>query len=485
MGLSEAEELELLTLKRRRAGFVPKAATPIQATGEKSLSEMIVPSIRTAFDKTIQFPLMNPVARKLERAGKTVNESVQGSADTMAGSGFPTIATAASIVGDAGELTPSNLSVGVGSEALPLLATPLARRAEILRRSVGNKFVGTPLPSLKKSMREGTEQLGEKFLNTKLPANRDEAFAVSSNIVDSYEKQIQASLDKASKSGRIKMPAVADETFTKLKGKLEEPLVLPSSGGIERFAEPKIGTIPRYIPEELNMQTAGRKFTKNESRGLFNKMDPEIEAKQISYLKEQRANDILEARNALKKRLADPEYSAGLKKEYAISRDSIASSIDKVIKRAEKTGLEKESVKALNELKDDFTKSHPGYADVQYWNDVKRAIYKRVGDKGYLSKNSTDKIEALRDVASGIRAEIERVIPGIKDLNSQQGLYLEIRNSLGDLIASRSKSNVGGAIKNELSDEALVRAARRRFAQNLPKTRGTSGIVVPALDEKR
>lgn len=478
-----AQEQENQNLSAQTPSTRAQLASPVPYNSQLGFAGKAVNLMRSAIKPMadVTLPLTNPSASKLEDLGKMVGKSVQSGSDRIAELGFPAIATATSMAGEMGELTPTNLAIGAGSEALPVITTPLARRAEILRRSVGNKFIGTPLPSLKRSFRQGTETLGEKFLNTDLPANREEAFVESSNMVDQFESKIQSVLNRKAKAGKMADPIVPNDEFSAMQSKLAEPIVLPSGGAPNRFSDPAVGTIPRYNPEELNLQTHGKKFTKGESRGLFNPESSEIQAKQIAYLKQQREGDILKAREAFQKRMEDPEYGFGIKQEYAIGRDTIADAIQKVSDQAKKSGLENDSVRAIADLKTDFIESHPKFADIHYWNDIKRSLHKKVGDKGYLAKNTTEKVDVLKKVAQAIRKEIERVVPEIKDLNKEQGLYLEIRNSLGDTLATRSKNNVAGVVKGELQDEALVRAARKKLGQHAYKTRGVSGLALPMI----
>lgn len=494
--MTPEQRLRYLQLKKKKG--IAGSGQAQGSVSPPSFPETLSRGVSSFAQKTAEFPLTNPAVDILEKAGRYVQGAKEASVGNILDrpSNFPTARGVAMGTLETGleflpQLTPSSMATAIGGESLPVLAAPLARRADILRRSVGNKFIGTPLSSLKKSMREGTEQLGERFLKTELPANRDEAFVESSKMVDRFEKKIQAKMDQAVKSGKVAKPEVSGDEFDVAGKKLQEPIVLPSGGKPLRFTD----DIPKKLkaneprspygyedPDALNLSTKGKKFTKGESRGLFNPESPDIEAKQIEYLKKERSDDILKAREAFRKRASDPEYGYGIGKKYAISRKEISNAIDTVSAEAKKTGFEKDTIEELGRLKDEFGKSHPEYADVQYWNDVKRAIYKRIGDKGYLAKNTTDKVSAMKEVASAIRSEIERVIPDIKDLNREQGLYLEIRNALGDTIASRSRNNVSGAVSGELKDEALVRAARRRFAQNLPNTRGTSLIGLPAIN---
>lgn len=479
--------------------FVSSAARAAQNV----LPVSVIPGRNISDVPEVGLPFMSGTTGRMEEVGQKVNRAYEESLNNYAyspsnypelkGSVLGTVEGIRSMSPMQG-LAPSDAATAVGAEAmLPIAFGPLKSRAAKVRKLVGNNFVGTSVDSLKKSRKLGTPDLGERFLRSKLSPDRETAYLESSDIIDKLENKIQNTLDNAVSAGKVGKPDVAGDAFDVASKKFQEPTVLPSGLPIARFSdepgralkpnEPRFTSYER--PEELNLMTKGKKFTKGESKGLFNPEDPAIEAQQIKYLKQERADDILKAREAFRKRMSDPEYEFGIGKKFAISRNDVANSVDSIVEEAKKTGFESEtSLNNLIEMKDNFNKSHPEYADVQYWNDVKRAIYQKVGNKNYLKDVTSDKVDAMMGVAKAIKGEIEKVVPEIENLNLEQGNYIEIRNSLGAILDRKSKGDVVGTLKSSLKDEAAVRAARKQMNFNTP--RGFSAATLPiVINENR
>lgn len=523
MALTEAEELELLTLERERGSAPQKVATaekPKPTTGVGKVREFVEnlprPPVRPSelnMGSALSFahPLLSKTAGILENAGEDVNRSVQGVAGRVAESGNPYSAMMMGMLGDVGKLTPSNASLAVGAESLPMLAVPWANRAERIAKSVGNKFLGTPVKSLAKSIGGKSKTLGERFLQeTQLPANREEAFSESSQIISDYEGKIQKMLDDAVFKGKqpnvpeVKVKGTPTITYNPSKAVIPEVMpkgtVLPGEtsygSGIQRFTDatdktpanvPRVGGGSMVEPnrlEELNLSTKGKLFSKGGSKGIFNMESPDVTGKQAQHTDEVLQDMIMRHREEFARRMSTPEYGFKIPSKWAIGKEKIGSAFDKIIGKFGKTGLEGDSVSKLKGLKEEFLAAHPDTADVHYWNDIKREIYGLVGDRGYLNQNSTAKVKALKAVANAIKDEVERVAPGIKDLNAKQGLYLEIRDALEGTLA-RGGKNVGASIKGELKDEALVSSARRGLGKNLYKTRGLGGAAATGTKVKR
>ena len=171
-----------------------------------------------------------------------------------------------------------------------------------------------------------------------------------------------------------------------------------------------------------------------------------------------------------------------------ISKQDVAKGFDDVISELGESGVEGDQIEKLTKLKDEFLSKHPETANVEYWNNVKRKLYKLVGDQNYVKENHSGKVQALKAVASQIRQKIEQVVPGIKDLNAKQGLYLRVNDALANQLAKNPASQ---SIKESLKDRALIESMRSGLFHNikigLPNLHGGSALSVPFLaqDEKK
>ena len=115
--------------------------------------------------------------------------------------------------------------------------------------------------------------------------------------------------------------------------------------------------------------------------------------------------------------------------------------------------------------------------------NVKRKIYKDIGNKNYLKDNPASKIEAQMSVASKIKEMTEKVIPELKELNKKQGFYLQVRNSLNNVLAKQEKDIVGSIMGGE-KEGVLLKTARAKYAvSRIPEARGGIGLGIPVNRE--
>ncbi len=187
--------------------------------------------------------------------------------------------------------------------------------------------------------------------------------------------------------------------------------------------------------------------------------------------------------NELEDQIKDKLSTAAKDSKAIISKQKIAQGFDDVISELNDSGVEGKAAKELEGLKDEFLAKHPETANVEYWNGVKRKLYKLVGDQNYIKDNPSGKIQALKAVASNIRQEVQDAVPGIAGLNKKQGLYLRMQDALANQLAKNPGSR---SVRESLKDRALIEGARSKFGLGLPEMHGV-GLSVPfiAQDDKR
>lgn len=166
--------------------------------------------------------------------------------------------------------------------------------------------------------------------------------------------------------------------------------------------------------------------------------------------------------------------------ESVIDKFDVAAKLDDLMNEYKKSGISSSEVRKIMRVQDEFLASMPEKMSVQSANDVKRAIYRKIGDKGYLAQSPAVRVEAERSLASALRSEIENKVPGIKNLNSKQGEYIGIRDSLLSAIPSESK-NVPSAITGDVLDAGSLRLAR--MLKGTPRFSG--GITSVGKDIKK
>lgn len=101
-------------------------------------------------------------------------------------------------------------------------------------------------------------------------------------------------------------------------------------------------------------------------------------------------------------------------------------------------------------------KSDPKYQDLtpSKANEIKRAIYKQIGDRAYLLNNPPEKKAILKSLASGLRESIEKTTPEAKALNEEIGFNARLKKKIVDKMAKQEAKgpfNVGRIVKDTIA----------------------------------
>lgn len=131
------------------------------------------------------------------------------------------------------------------------------------------------------------------------------------------------------------------------------------------------------------------------------------------------------------------------KSEGKINGKAVAEHLDELKNAYTQIPGEQNSVSLIEEIQKQMAAK--GELGVKEANELKRTIYQKISNsygKGVLEIPA--KTEAQKVLASGIRQEIEKVIPEVKDLNAKQAVYIQIKNAIERTIRSRQSKGVAG-----------------------------------------
>ncbi len=137
----------------------------------------------------------------------------------------------------------------------------------------------------------------------------------------------------------------------------------------------------------------------------------------------------------------------------------------------------KRDVKQIKEIKDEFIQrfGENEYLTVPEAQNLKISEYRSIGDKRYakISQDNPYKFQAKRVVASALRKELGKAVPGLHGINEELGLMYGIRNGLLDRLAT-SQSGSSPAMRfiygaAQPAQEAILtgfgRAGRKFFGE--------------------
>src|SRR3990167_3499604 len=155
-----------------------------------------------------------------------------------------------------------------------------------------------------------------------------------------------------------------------------------------------------------------------------------------------------------------------------ITKKEVAREFDE-LKKEYNPEFDQEDIRKLSKLKEQFLKLNKDKI-ITEWMNLKRSLYKQIGNVNYLKNAHSTKIEAKMAIAKKIRKLTEKVIPEIKQLNRDQGDYIEIANALGKTLA-KGEGSITKALVGDLEQGALLQGARTIAP------RGKGQYVAPVL----
>ena len=133
----------------------------------------------------------------------------------------------------------------------------------------------------------------------------------------------------------------------------------------------------------------------------------------------------------------------------------------------------------MKNLKDEYVKTAPEVADVNYWNGVKRDIYQILGDNAFISDMTSAKKLILKRFALSISDKVGERVDGLRELNREQGALLEIRDYIID---SSQKEVKDLTLTGPILERATIMGGRflgkGRRSPRLPQT---PALGVPSL----
>jgi hypothetical protein len=153
------------------------------------------------------------------------------------------------------------------------------------------------------------------------------------------------------------------------------------------------------------------------------------------------------------------DFSSNVQGEKTIDRNKVVDGLYNLANKLQRSGVSgKESNQVLDVI-DEFEKTIPEQIPVSRANEIKREIYRKTGDKGYLTEAPTIRVKAEKMLANSLKNGIEEVVPMVKGLNSRQGTMIQFRDSLINALAGNAK-DIGKSLIGDVSERAFLAGAR-------------------------
>ena len=221
----------------------------------------------------------------------------------------------------------------------------------------------------------------------------------------------------------------------------------------------KLKTLQRKVANEF-LDTDVKILQKERRTGvktLADKFQEKIRSGKLkgsrSEIADQADEIVKEYEHAVQNKISKITKEENAAKFNVITRDKISRAFDEA-KEDLIAGLDNKVEKQINRLKKEFMNDSRLYGDLSYWNNIKRKLYRQIGDKNYIKDTASHVINTKKNIARVIKEEIEKIIPDIKELNLRQGEYLVIRDSLNMILAKTEKKGIQEALKSFVKERA-------------------------------
>lgn len=281
----------------------------------------------------------------------------------------------------------------------------------------------------------GAEKIGEFFLPGGAATKASKAVETASalNKAPKVAKGL-AFLTKVGTEGALAAGQTAQQ-----EGELNNnALIAGGLGAASSVASKGLETVSKNLPENM-----WKKILNRTASTVEKKPGVEKEASKLGLFGTQKS--ILgTAKNTIQS--VELELDDLLKNSTGqIETKNIVPYLDDLKKAYSQIPGEKSSVELIANLQDEIASK--GVLSPLEANKIKREIYSKISKsygKGTLEIPA--KIDAQKQIARGLKEEIEKVIPEAKTLNQKQGIYIEIRNAIDKQIAQRPKGIAGTGI---------------------------------------
>ena len=201
-----------------------------------------------------------------------------------------------------------------------------------------------------------------------------------------------------------------------------------------------VGTGTRRVGRGLLNKSLG--VTKKEVGKTGNLAEDLIERKAPVFgLEKKAADEVTANENKLQELLAS--------KKDIINKQNIIDELDNAVGDAAllPEASQPTYIAKIQEIKNEIL-NNPAYdqMSISDLNKVKRALYKNIGDAGYL-KDSKTVLEADKAFGRGMRKEIERIAPDARGINKELGTWGKTQRKLAERANKlEAGQNIGGIV---------------------------------------
>lgn len=138
------------------------------------------------------------------------------------------------------------------------------------------------------------------------------------------------------------------------------------------------------------------------------------------------------------------------KVESPINRDIVEGELRGLVTKFQGQPLGEADSEVAKKLADEWVGKYTSVKTASEANQLKREIYRMLGDRPYIAENLPAKKDSLKAMARGLKKSVEDVAPEVTDLNKNLGVYGKMRDMLEKKMAQSSsgRASLMDAIQN-------------------------------------